>query len=479
MEEIRAKFSSKVTALLAIIMTSWGLGNIWRFPYLTAKYGGASFVVAYIITVLLVVIIGNQVEAALGKYTRRGVVGAFTAVGKSKFWRFCGWVILWSNVVVMVYYNNVVGWVWRYFATSFSGAVFHAASTEAFFKSFIDTPQVVIWTLVVNIVVFGVIWFGVNNGLEKISSIMGPILFLLVVLLIIRTLFLPNVAAGINFYLTPKWEYLGKVETWVQAIGQALWSGCFGQGIMLAMGSYMKKDDDIGKSFFVGGMCDAATSWMAGFAIIPATVAFGIPLASGSSLSFLTLPKMFSTMAGGQLIMIIFFGALAIAGLCASIGCIEAIVTPLLDEWKYNRRTIVLLMFLFFNIAAIPTSLSKNVQDWLDVSLGTFAYPVCGALILIFAGWVFGAKKLREKVMNADADIKIGAWWDVMVKYVSPMILILSAVGFAKVWLIPSVTPAVATGILVPCVVFFLLVLFKVFYGSSRSGGSAVEKEGI
>lgn len=293
----------------------------------------------------------------------------------------------------------------------------------------------------------------------------------MIILLLVRSLFLPNALQGVEYYLSPKWQYLGSWETWTQAIGQALWSGCFGQGIMLAMGSYMKKEDDVSKAFFTSGLLDAATSWLAGFAIIPATVAFAIPLASGTSLSFLTLPNIFKEMAGGQFFMIIFFGALAIAGLCASVGCIESITAPLMDEWRASRKLIIPLLFIAFNIGAIPTSLSKNVMDWMDTTLGTFAYPLCGLLILMFAGWAYGAAKLRREVLNADADIKIGGWWDIMVKYIAPAFLIFGAFGFAKLWLFAYVPTSISIAVIIPFVLVLLVAVGVIIKGGIPTNG--------
>ena len=253
----RGKFSVRdFGAFMVIIMTSLGLGNIWRFPYLCAKYGGAAFVLIYMIAIIFVVNIGNQCEICMGKFSRRGVVGAFTSIGRRPAWRIAGFVVLGLNVVVLVYYNNVIAWVTRYFFTSFTGGVFNAASPEAYFKSFIDTPQVFMWALLVNFIAFAVCWFGLNNGVEKAALFMGPVLFVVMLVMVGRTLMLPGVGAGLEYYLAPDWSYFFKYDTWMQAIGQGLWSGCFGWGIILAMGSYMKKGDDVFSSITQTGLMD-------------------------------------------------------------------------------------------------------------------------------------------------------------------------------------------------------------------------------
>lgn len=433
------RFTSRFAAVLVIVMTSLGLGNIWRFPYLCAKYGGASFVVVYIIAIIFVVNIGNMCEACMGKFSRRGVVGAFTSIGRRRIWRICGWLILWLNAVVMIYYNNIVGWVTRYFFTSFSGAVWKAPSPEAFFKSFINTPEVFLYALLINVIVFGVLWFGLKGGIERAANIIGPLLFAVMIFLIIRALTLPGIERGLEYYLAPDWSYLLKYETWMQAIGQALWSGCFGWGIMITMGSYMLKGDDMGTSFTVTGLLDGAISWLVGFAIIPATVALGVPLDSGSSLSFLVLPRMFHDMPLGQISMIMFYGSLMLAGLAASIGCVEAIIKPLIEEWRINRKVIIAGAFVIWVLASLPSALNKDVLDWIDLTIGTFAILLGGFFILIFVGWAWGAQRVRETVLNVEGGIKFGPWWDYLVKFVAPGLIAFASFGFFKAWLFPYV----------------------------------------
>lgn len=457
----REIFTSRLSAFMVVIMTSLGLGNIWRFPYLCAKYGGATFVVIYLIALILLVNIGNQCEVSLGKFSRRGIVGAFTAVGRRPIWRFCGFIILWLNIIVMAYYNVIIGWVIRYFATSFSGAVWQAASPDAYYKSFIDTPQVVMWLLLVNCIVFGVLWFGIVKGVERASMIMGPILFLVMAAMVIRTLTLPGVGVGLHYYLAPDWKYFFMYETWMQAIGQALWSGCFGWGILTALGSYMHKGEDIGSSITQTGLLDGAISWLVGLAIIPACFVYNVPIDSGSSLSFLVFPKIFKEMPFGHLSMILFYASLSIAGLGASIGCIEATITPMIEEWGLSRKVVVPGAFVMYTIAALPAALSKNVFDWIDLTIGTFAILLGGFFILIFVGWCWGADRVRRNVLNLGADIQFGPWWNYLVKYVAPGLLILAAYGFFKVWLFPYVSAGLAWGILVFVVAFNLVMIVK------------------
>ena len=456
----RETFSSHIGGFMVVIMTSLGLGNIWRFPYLCAKYGGATFVVVYLIAIIIVVNIGNQCEVCMGKFSRRGIVGAFTAIGRRRIWRICGIVILCLNIVVMIYYNVIISWVVRYFFSSFSGAVWQAASPKIFFDTFIDTPQVFFWSLLVNTIAFGVCWFGIVKGVEKAAFIMGPILFLVMVALVVQTLNLPGVGKGLEYYLAPNWSYLFTYETWMQAIGQALWSGCFGWGILTAMGSYMKKGDDIVLSVTQTGLLDGAISWMVGLAIIPACVVFNVPLDSGSSLSFLVLPEMFKTMAYGHIYMILFYGSLTIAGMGAAIGCLEAILAPLIEEWGYTRRQVIPVAFVLWNLGALPSCISKNTLDWLDQTIGTYAILLGGLFILIFVGWAWGADRVRRNVLNYGAVIPFGPWWNVLVKYVAPGFIIFASYGFFKVWLLPSVPASIAWSIIIVIIVLNLFIFY-------------------
>lgn len=445
---------------MVVIMTSLGLGNIWRFPYLAAKYGGATFVLIYLLAIIFVVNIGNQCEVCLGKFSRRGIVGAFTAIGRRRIWRICGIIILCLNVVVLMYYNVIISWVVRYFATSFTGAVWQAASPKAFFDLFIDKPEVFYWTLLVNSIAFGVCWFGIVKGVEKAALIMGPILFLVMSALVVQTLSLPGVGKGLEYYLAPDWSYLFRYDTWMQAIGQALWSGCFGWGILTAMGSYMKKSDDIFSSITQTGLLDGAISWMVGLAIIPACVVFNVPLDSGSSLSFLVLPEMFKAMKYGQIYMIFFYGTLTIAGLGAAIGCLEAALTPLIEEWGFTRRQVIPVAFVLWNLGSLPSILGKNTLDWLDQTIGTYAIDLGGLFILIFVGWAWGADRVRRNVLNYGAEIPVGSWWNVMVKYVAPGFIAFASFGFFKVWLLPSVPGPIAWSTIIGIIVLNLAIFY-------------------
>ncbi|HHW41701.1 MAG TPA: sodium-dependent transporter [Syntrophomonadaceae bacterium] len=442
--EKRETFTSRFGGFMVIIMTSLGLGNIWRFPYLAAKYGGAAFVLVYLLAIVFIVNIGNMCEICMGKFSRRAVVGAFTAIGRRPVWRICGIAILCLNIIVLSYYNVVIGWVARYFFTSFSGAVWRAPSPEVFFKAFIDTPQVFLWVLLVNAIVFGILWFGVTRGLEKASLIMGPVLFIIMSIMVVRTLNLHGVSKGLEYYLAPNWNYLFRYETWMQAIGQALWSGAFGWGIILTMGSYMKKGEDIGSSITQTGLLDGAISWLVGLAIIPACIVYGVPLDSGTSLSFLVLPKMFQEMPGGHLMMILFYASLALAGIGATVGCVEAGLAPMMEEWGWSRKMAIPVGFVLWNVAALPASLNKNVFDWLDTTIGSYAILLGGFFILFFVGWAWGADRVRKYVLNLGADIPFGPWWNVLVKYVAPGLIAFAAYGFFKVWLLPSVPGPVA-----------------------------------
>lgn len=460
-EIARETFNSRLSGFLVIIMTALGLGNIWRFPYLCAQYGGAAFVIAYLIALIFIVSVGNQCEILMGKFSRRSVVGAFTSIGRRTIWRVVGWTIFCLNVLVLCYYNIVISYVTRYFFTSFSGAVWKAESPDAFWTSYIDSPQVIFWAVLVNLVVFAILWFGVNKGVERAATIIGPVLFVVMAIMVIRTLMLPGVGAGLEYYLVPHWEFLTQFETWMQAIGQGLWSGAFGWGIITTMGSYTRKHDDVGSFITQTTLLDGGISWFVGLAIIPACVVFDVSLASGNKLAFLILPEMFQAMPGGFMFMLLFFGALMISGLGAAIGCVEAAVAPLIEEWGYTRKQIILTMFVLWNLAALPSMLSKNVLDYIDYSIGTFAILLGGFFFLIFVGYCWGAERVRKNVLNVGADIPFGPWWSVNIKYIAPALLIFAGYAFIKEWLFPYFPDNVAWPTLIIIVVFNAVVLYE------------------
>lgn len=455
----RETYSTRLAGFLVLIMSSLGLGNIWRFPFLCAKYGGAAFVLVYLVAIIFIVAVGNQCEVCMGKYSRRGSMGAFTSIGRRPIWRICGIVVFCLNVIVMIYYNVILSWITRYFFTSFSGAVFKAESPQVYWDKFIDTPQVFLWLVIVNIIVFGVLYFGVNKGVEKAAAVIAPVLFIVMGVMVVFTINLPDVGKGLDYYLSPDWSYLVKFETWMQAIGQALWSGIFGWGIIMVLGSYMKKKEDIPVTITVASLVDGAISWLVGLAIIPACVVYGVALNTGSSMSFLVLPTMFQEMPYGQLFMILFFGSLSLAGIAASIGSIESIIAPVMEEWNISRKKAVPYVFLFWCLGGLPSALSKNVFDWVDGTVGTYEILLGGFFILFFVGWAWGADRVRRNVLNVGAKIPFGPWWNVAIKFVAPALIAFAGFGFCKEWLLPYVPGPLAWGIITVIVIFNLIVI--------------------
>jgi NSS family neurotransmitter:Na+ symporter len=197
---------------------------------------------------------------------------------------------------------------------------------------------------------------------------------------------------------------------------------------------------------------------MMGLAIIAACVAFGVDLKSGSSLGFLIIPEMFKGIPGGHLFLVLFYGALTIAGIGAAIGGVEATLVPLVEEWGFTRRQVIPVLFIFWNLAALPCMLSKDTLDWIDTTIGSFGILLGGLFFFIFAGYCWGAKRIRENVLNLGADIQFGAWWDVCVKFIAPGLILFASYGFFQAWLIPYVAPPITWTVIIVCVVFNVVV---------------------
>lgn len=437
----RSSFTSRIGFVLAAAGSAVGLGNMWRFPYLAAKYGGGAFLITYI---LLAVTFGFALmitEIALGRRTRLSCIEAF----KSLDARFAplGWLSALIPVIITPYYCVIGGWVMKYFV-EFARGNGLAAADDAYFGELIGSAQnglmdkPMFWFLLFVLFTSGVVLCGVDKGIEKASSVMMPVLVLLSVGVSVYSLTIPGAMDGLKYYLFPDLADFS-VTTILAAMGQLFYSMSLAMGIMITYGSYMKKEDNLEKSVAQIELFDTGIAILAGLMIIPAVVAFNGGDASlirgkaGPGLMFGVLPKVFDSMSMGGVIGAVFFLLVFFAALTSSISLLETVVSIVSDKAGLGRRTATVVSTAGILILGIPsclgygpwahiTILKMQFLDFFDFVSNSVLMPIAAIGTCIFVGHVLGCGYVEEEV-EASGEFRRKKIYRVMIRYVAPVML--------------------------------------------------------
>lgn len=430
----RAQWGSRFGFLMAMLGAMVGAGNIWRFPYITGQEGGGAFILAYLVLLVVLAIPGLIAEVALGRYAGQGVIGAFRKIVNSRGLVGLGVVVLLVNVALMSYYSPVVGWS-LYYAVhsllfSFTSPGF---APEAFWEAFSTSPALMIGmhTSVMALVAL-VLYFGIRRGIERLVVYAVPGLILALVVITIRALTLSGAAEGLAFTFDIEWSALVQSDTWITALGQALFSTGLGWGIALTLGSYLPEYDDIpigGGVFTVIG--NSSIGVLAAFAIFPIVFAFGIDPASGSELTFVSLPQVFPQMAAGGLWALLFFVGFFFATFTSAIMITEVSVTTLSEESRFSREQTVFGACGVIWLLGLPSAYSGEVLGFLDFVFGNFGLPLATLAIIGAIGWSLTPEKLRVIEVNRNAGLYVGSVWNPIIKYVIPLVMTFIVVNYA------------------------------------------------
>ncbi len=347
----RGSFSGKIGFILAAAGSAVGLGNIWRFPYIAGQNGGAAFVLIYILSIVLIALPLLMNEIGFGRYTRRNPVDAFGVVKPGTLWRLVGYISILACFVVLSYYAVIAGWTLYYFWETLIGK-------EIVFAEFASDPlkagiPFVIFMIATILIVQG----GVQGGIERASRIMMPILFVLLVLVLIRSVTLPGAEGGLEFFLSPDFEEITP-KTFLLALGQAFFSMSVGWGLMVTYGSYLPKNISIPNSSSWIAVMDTGVALLGGLVVFPAVFAFGLSPSAGPSLTFETLPEVFKQMDMGNIVGAAFFFLLSLAALTSSISMLEVPVSFLVDRKVMKRGVAAWVVGLAALIVGIPSLLS-------------------------------------------------------------------------------------------------------------------------
>lgn len=446
----RGLFSGHIGFILAVAGSAVGLGNIWRFPYLAAKYGGGIFLLVYIILMLTFGYALIVAETSLGRKTRLSPVGAYRSFGQMKrnpFLIFGGWINAIAPMLILPYYCLIGGWIIKFLFEYVIGQV-DTVAADGYFGGFISsTWEPVFWHLLFLGCTLAIILKGVERGIERASRIMMPLLLILAVIVAVYSMTRPGAGAGIYYYLVPDFSKFS-IMTVVAACGQLFFSLSIGMGILITYGSYMKKEVNVEQATYSIGLMDTLVAVLAGFMIIPAVFAFSggtaEALNAGPSLMFITIPKIFESMGFGGVIGAAFFLMVFFAALTSSISIMETCVSTLTDELHWSRRKSAIFMTFEAIALGVPCSLGFGVWDFISIAglsildmmdflASLILCPLAAMLTCLLIGRVVGIDNLISeiKISSAFHGEKI---FRICISWLAPILLLvvlLSSVGGA------------------------------------------------
>ncbi len=434
----REKWGSKIGLILAAAGSAIGLGNIWRFPYLTGENGGSAFIIIYLACVLLIGLSIMVAEWLMGRRANLAAAGAFKKYNKS--WTFAGVLGVITPFLILGFYPVVGGWSLAYVFKSATGLL-KAADIGAEFGIFVTSSyEPLVWMLIFMILNIVIVARGVTAGLEKASTIMMPALLVLFILVGIRSVTLPGAEAGLEFLFKPDWS-LVTGKTLLAALGQSFFSLSLGMGIMITYGSYIPKDNKIPGSAALVTLLDTSVALLAGIAIFPALFAFGMEPTQGAGLVFAVLPGIFAEMGTfGPIFAMIFFLALTLAALTSSMSLLEVVVAYLMDEKGFERKKAVYgaggVLIIMNVLASLSMGVLSNftifgvvIFDFFDFLTDKVFLAVGGMLVAIFVGWVMKKEELKDEVTNGGT-VKFALFegWYFLIKYIIPILIAVVAI---------------------------------------------------
>ncbi|WP_417404744.1 sodium-dependent transporter [Holdemanella biformis] len=359
-------FKSTVGFVLACVGSAVGMGNIWMFPYRLGQYGGAAFLIPYLIFIALFGLVGLSAEFALGRMAKTGTLGAYAYCWKNKFGKYIGWLPLLGSLGIAIGYSVILGWVFR----SIQGVLTNELLTNdipAFFTNMTQSFSNVPCHFLVLFVTCLLLFTSATNAIEKANKVLMPAFFILFIILAIRVSLFDGAIEGYKFLFVPKWEYLLNKETWIMAMGQAFFSLSITGSGMIVYGAYLKDDVDIPKASMQTAIFDTIAAMLAALAIMPAVFSFGIDPVSGPSLMFLTLPEVFKQMPLGNFFALFFFVSVAFAGITSLINMLEAVCESWQNRFHISRKKAVLLCGIITFIISVCIENGDIVGKWMDV----------------------------------------------------------------------------------------------------------------
>lgn len=442
----RETFSTSLAVFFATLGSAVGLGNIWKFPYMTGMNGGAAFILVYLFFVLLIGIPIMVSEFYLGRKTRKNAVGVFDVLKGPKSFKIIGYMGMVSAMLIMFFYSTVAGWVYSYVVKTIRGdfrflkdlSITDAkAQTTAVFDATASGIEPMIWQGLAVVVVATILMLGVKKGIERVTKTLMPVLLTLIILIAIRAMFLPGAAEGISFLVKPDFSQL-TTSSILAAMGLAFFKLSLGMGTMVTYGSYFNKENNLVGTSFKVAFSDVAVSILAGLAIFPVVFTFGLAPEGGPGLLFNTIPLVFSLLPLGNLLLVSFFVLSAIAATTAMVSMVEVPVAIFTEQFKINRKLSVVMitsvMFIIGVLTTHPDALfgyvrinGMNLFDSFDYLASNVLMPLGGLLITIFVGYYVKKNHILAELTN-DGQVgnpKLIGAYHIILRYITPILLII------------------------------------------------------
>ncbi|WP_136796531.1 MULTISPECIES: sodium-dependent transporter [Desulfosediminicola] len=447
---MRNHWSSRFGFILAAVGSAVGLGNIWKFPYITGMNGGGAFVLVYLIAILFCGLPILMAEFIIGRHSQKDVVGSFRELTpNSPFWKSVGWLFLSAAFIILSYYGVVAGWTLDYLFKSLTGS-FSGEDPEVIAGMFgalvTDPVRQIFWlTLFVGLCILAVI-SGVKKGLEGWNKVLMPTLFGLIIIMAVYAMTTSGAKEGLKFMLYPDFSKL-TINGVLEAIGHSFFTLSLAMGAMITYASYMDKKEAIYPVSIRIAFLDTLVAILAGLAIFPIVFSVGLEPGAGPGLIFKTLPTIFATIPFGSALAVMFFVLLAFAALSSAISLLEVLTAFMIDEKKFDRKKATICMAIVVYIAGIPSALSYSVLadvkffgmeifDFLDYVASNFMLPIGGLLIAIYAGFIMD-KRIAQAEITEDGQAYLAIFniWYFVIRYIAPILVLvvfLTKIGIIK-----------------------------------------------
>lgn len=435
----RGSFGSKAGFIAAATGSAIGLGNIWRFPYVAGENGGAAFIFIYLLIILCLGIPVLMSEFVLGRKTNQNVFGAFRTLAPGSKWHYIGVITIVTSFLILSFYNVVSAWTLVYLKDSITNS-FAGISSEQISGTFdlmvASGWEPIAWVAVFIILTLGIVSLGVEKGIERFNKILMPMLFVILIGLCINSFTLSGYSEAISFLFSPDFSKITPGVV-LSALGQAFFSLSLGMGTMMTYGSYVKKSDNLFSTSISVASADLLIAILAGIAIFPAVFSFNIEPTSGPDLVFKTLPNIFAQMTGGYFVGILFFMLLVVAAITSSVSIFEVLTSACSEEFKISRRKATILISIAVFTTSTLCSLSlmpesalkiggKDLFTLFDVTSSTYLLPIGALFIIIYTGWFFKERYLKEELSSYGLHkIRGYKFFYFIVKYIAPLMIII------------------------------------------------------
>jgi NSS family neurotransmitter:Na+ symporter len=436
------QWGNRTGFILAAVGSAIGLGNIWRFPYVAYENGGGAFLIPYLFALLTAGIPILILEFGLGKKGGGSAPSTFRRLNKN--WEWLGWWQVAISFVIITYYSVIISWAMSYTKFSFQ-LEWGNEPKEFLFVNYLHLTESVwsigglqthiLWPLLITwVFVFFTLYSGLRSGIERVTKFAMPLLIVLFLIITFRGLTLDGAIIGINHFFTPDWSKVWNYKTWMAAYGQIFFSLSIAYAIMITYASYLPKKSDVNNNAFITAFGNSGFELLAGitvfsilgFMALQSNVDINDLAAGGVGLAFVVFPTIINTLpALNQLFGVLFFGTLVLAGLTSAISILEVIVAAIRDKFNLQRRTAVIWVTIICASSSITyaTGAGLYLLDIIDHFVNSYGVVLAGLVQVIIFGWFYRLKTIREE-NNSTSDFAIGPWWDIMIKYITPIMLL-------------------------------------------------------